>query len=501
MIKKRILIYLILIGLSSANGMIEGMGLQPIDTMAHSLSLLDAIRLAKDRSVEADVALQQLRAAYWRWRTYRAELLPGVNLAATLPNYQRAYSLYQQPDGSYNFIHSNVLRTAGRISVDQNIWLTGGKLSLVTSLEHINPLGTDGGSKHFMSIPISLALSQPIFGLNETKWNRRIEPIRYEEARRRFVTKTEEVSVNCIDYYFSALLAREELKNAETNLRNTAQLIEVAQAKRKIGKLSENELRAVEISYASVSSHILARRTSLRGAEMALNIFLGFQADESVQLLLPADTLFSPVSYERIMDLARANHPFVDEMKRRMLEAELALARAKAERTQIELTAQVGYAGRADNLSDAYGGRLQENTSISIGLRIPLLDWGRSRGRVRMAESNRRLEENLIRQEKERWQRQIFLLVENYNNQLQSLELAKRTDSIAQARYHTAVETFSIGAISTLDLNAAQDAKDLARTSLVEALHRYWSYYYHLRSLTAYDLMREEEIDIPNEEL
>lgn len=134
-------------------------------------------------------------------------------------------------------------------------------------------------------------------------------------------------------------------------------------------------------------------------------------------------------------------------------------------------------------------------------MRIPLVDWGRGRGRIRLAESNRRLEEHRLRQEEERWHRQIFLLVEKHNNQLRVLELARRTDSIAQARYHTAVETFTVGAISTLDLNAAQDAKDLARTSLVRALHHYWSYYYNLRSLTAYDPVRDEEIDIPMEEL
>ena len=75
------------------------------------LSLTEAIRLARKQSVDAAVALQELRAAYWQWRTYRAELLPGVNLTATLPDYRRAYSLYQQPDGSYSFVRSAPVRT------------------------------------------------------------------------------------------------------------------------------------------------------------------------------------------------------------------------------------------------------------------------------------------------------------------------------------------------------------------------------------------------------
>ncbi len=499
---KKYALILLAYGLTLLGGSDSAAKAQDIaDSEAVRLPLTEAIRMAREHSVDAAVALQELRAAYWQWRTYRAELLPGVNLTATLPDYRRAYSLYQQPDGSYNFVRTNVLRTAGQVSIDQNIWLTGGKLSLVSSLEHINPLGTQGADKHFMSVPISLTLSQPLFGLNETKWSRRIEPVRYEEARRRFVAGTEEVSVNCIEHYFSALLAREQLNNAETNLRNTAKLVEVARAKKKIGKLSENELRAVEISHASASSAILTSRTALHGAEMALCIFLGLQPDARLALSLPSDTTFVPVSYEQVMELARRNHPFVGEMKRRMLEADRSLARAKAERFSVELMAQIGYAGRADNLPDAYGSRLQDNSSVSVGVRIPIVDWGRGRGRIRMAESNRRLEEHRLRQEEEQWHRQIFLLVEHYNNQLQALALAQRTDSLAQARYQTAVETFTVGAISALDLTTAQDAKDAARTSLVKALHHYWSYYYNLRSLTAYDLVRNEEIAINMEEI
>ena len=56
----------------------------------------------------------------------------------------------------------------------------------------------------------------------------------------------------------------------------------------------------------------------------------------------------------------------------------------------------------------------------------------------------------------------IFLLVANFNNQAQQLEIAREADRIAQRRYNTSVETFMIGRISTLDLNDAQQSKDEA---------------------------------------
>ena len=52
----------------------------------------------------------------------------------TLPSYKKSYSPYQQSDGSYTFVRNNSMGLSGVLSVDQNIWLTGGKLSLTSSL-------------------------------------------------------------------------------------------------------------------------------------------------------------------------------------------------------------------------------------------------------------------------------------------------------------------------------------------------------------------------------
>ncbi len=97
-----------------------------------------AIATARAGSVDAAVALNELKTAYWEYRTFRADLLPEVNLEATLPSYRKNYSSYQLEDGTYTFVRNNVLQMAGNLSVQQNIWLTGGTLSLTTSLDYLN---------------------------------------------------------------------------------------------------------------------------------------------------------------------------------------------------------------------------------------------------------------------------------------------------------------------------------------------------------------------------
>ncbi|MBQ8520952.1 MAG: TolC family protein, partial [Bacteroides sp.] len=100
-----------------------------------SITLDEAILIARTQSVDAAVALNELKTAYWKYRTYRADLLPEVNLSAVVPSYSKSYNSYQQSDGSYTFVRNNYMQMNGQLSIDQNIWLTGGTLSLNTSLD------------------------------------------------------------------------------------------------------------------------------------------------------------------------------------------------------------------------------------------------------------------------------------------------------------------------------------------------------------------------------
>lgn len=174
------------------------------DTLGYerNITLAEAIALARTQSVDAAVALNELKTAYWEYRTFRADLLPEVNFTGTLPNYNKSYSSYQNSDGSYTFVRNNTLGLSGELSIDQNIWFTGGKLSLTSSLDYVRQLGSNG-QPQFMSIPIGLELTQPIFGVNNLKWNRRIEPVRYAEAKAAFISATEQVTMSTITYFLN----------------------------------------------------------------------------------------------------------------------------------------------------------------------------------------------------------------------------------------------------------------------------------------------------------
>lgn len=464
-----------------------------------TITLDEAITLARVQSVNAAVALNELKTAYWEYRTFRADLLPEVNFSATVPGYSKSYSSYQQSDGSYTFVRNNYMQMSGELSIDQNIWLTGGTLSLNTSLDFMKQL--DGEKiKRYMSVPIALTLNQPIFGVNTFKWDRRIEPVRYAEAKAAFLSATEEVTMTTINYFFNLLLAKENVGIARQNLENAEKLYEVAKAKRRMGQISENDVLQLKLNMLNAQSTLTDNESTLKSNMFRLRSFLALGETEELEPVLPDTLPTMLLNYQDVLEKALANNSFAHNIRRRQLEADYEVAKAKGNLRQITLFAQVGYTGTDQTFKGAYD-PLKDNQVVEVGFRIPLLDWGKRRGQVKVAKSNREVVQSRLRQETMDFNQDLFILVEQFNNQRSQLGIAEEADLIAQKRYKTNVETFMIGKISTLDLNDAQVSKDEARQKHINELFWYWYYYYQLRSLTLWDFEKNTNIDADFEKI
>ncbi len=480
---------------------VVSLGLRAADTatQVRQISLEEAILLARTQSVDAAVALNELKTAYWEYRTFRADLLPEVNFSATLPSYNKSYNAYQAEDGSYSFVRSNYMQMNGALSIDQNIWLTGGKLSLTTSLDFLKQL--DGNeAERYMSVPVVLRLSQPIFGVNNMKWNRRIEPVRYAEAKAAFLSATEQVTMTTINRFFNLLLAKENVSIARQNLDNAKKLYDVAKAKRRMGQISENDLLQLELNVLTASSTLTNNESELKSNMFALRSFLGLGETEELEPVVPGTFPSITLLYDDVLQKALSNNSFAHTIRRRQLEADYDVAKARGNMRQINLFAQVGFTGTSNEFRTAYD-RLKDNQVVEVGVQIPILDWGKRRGKVKVAESNREVTQSRLRRETMEFNQNIFILVEQFNNQQEQLRLADAADNIARRRYHTNVETFMIGKISTLDLNDAQTKKDEARQKHINELFYYWYYYYQLRSLTLWDFHANSNIDADFEKI
>ena len=490
------------------------------------LSLDECITMARNQSVEAAVARGELQSAYWQWRSYRADLLPEVSFSATLPSYNKRYTSYQQADGGVSFVRNDYLGLSGSLYVTQKIWPTGGTLTIESSLDFLHqfqnstPQGGAGGGlrNQFMSLPIAVTLSQPLFGVNHMKWSRRLEPLRYREAQARFLTETEEVAMQAINHFFNLLMAIEQVGIARQNLQTAEKLYEVALAKRQMGSISENDVLQLRLDMLTARSALTNSESTCQARQFALRSFLDVEADIVPVVPMPptqthaSDPLPAPpeggagrgsgggegesflhLNYEDVLAHALENNAHATTIRRRQLEADYSVAVARANRQSINLYAQLGYTGTGTSVGGAYRDLLSKEV-VQVGFTVPILDWGKRKGQRRLAESNREIVRGQLRKQAQEFRQDIFVLTEQFNNQAEQLRIAIEADAIAQRRYHTNVETFKIGSISTLELSDAQTAKDQARLSRIAQLYNYWLYYYQLRSIALWDFIEDRTI-------
>ncbi|MCC8147278.1 MAG: TolC family protein [Bacteroidales bacterium] len=464
-----------------------------------TLNLYEVIKLAQRQSVDAAVAVNELKKAYWEYHTFKADQLPEINFTGTLPSYKKNYERYLQSDGSYTYLHTNSLGLEGEISVLQNISLTGGKIFLNTSLDFTHQTGSNDYNE-FMSLPVNLILEQPVFGVNKHKWNRRIEPLRYKEAKAAYIESVEEVTIHTIRHFFNLLLAKENLNIAFQNHENADKLYEIALAKREIGYISESEVMQLNLSALQAKGFVTEALSDLNANMFGLRSFLGLDETIFIEPVMPEYIPYLKIEYSEALEKALENNSFAQSILRQQMEADYAVETAKGNQRNISLYASIGYSGKGKDLESAYK-PLDDSQVIQVGVTIPLLDWGKRKGKVKVAESNREVTLSQIKREEMNFNQNIFLLVENFNNQAGQLEIAKQADIIAEKRYETSIETFMIGKINVLDLSDAQRSKDEAKIKHIQELYEYWDYYYNIHSLTLYDFIEKKTLDAEFEEI
>lgn len=461
-----------------------------------TVNLPEAIQRSVSISVDAVVARNQFKSSYWGYRTYKAELLPEVTLNTTLPYYSKSYNAFQNSDGTYTFVSNDYSKIDAGISISQNIPLTGATLSVESSFQRLEQYGGNGSTR-YMAIPGSITLQQPIFGFNRVKWLQKIEPVKYQGAKQQLVADMEDVSNTAIQYYFNLLLGQINMEIAQQNLKNTEKLYTIAEARRKIGQISENDLLQLKVSLLKAESYLTDAQASLSSRMFQLRSFLGYGEDIIIKPAIPEGLLsrMPVLSYPQVVTLARENNPFTQNIQKRMLEASRDVSQAKADRWNATLFVSFGMSGQEDRFAQAFNSNnWRNNQVVNVGIKIPILDWGKSKGKVKIAEANREVENSKIEKEQIDFNQNVYLRVQNFNSQSKQLELAKETDIIAQQRYNTSIEAFVLGKIDVLNLNDSQSSKDEARRNYIEQMYLLWSYYYQIRSLTLYDFLDNKEI-------
>lgn len=464
------------------------------------LTLDDVVSLASEQSPNALIAKHRFRASYWQYRTFVAEYRPSLSLTGTLPDYSTAYSrVWNSVTQQWEYASTNVLQTTGSLSLNQNIGLTGGSISLGSDLTYEKDFERDADK--YITSPINIRLTQPLFRYNELRWQKKIEPLKYEEARKTYLSNVENVHLMAVQYFFNLALAQINREIAETNMQNADTLYQIARGRYNLGTIAEDELLQMELSYLNAGTAINESEINLRDRELKLRSFLGFNKTVRIELIIPNDIPDLQVEVSEVLRLAEENNPELVGLERQLVEAQSSVAQAKAEKgLNANLTASYGLRDQDPVISMAYDQPNQQQ-SIRVGFSLPILDWGLGRGRYKMAQSSQELTQVQVEQSRVDFEQNLLLDVQQFNLQDDQVKIAAKSDTVAAKMYEVTKQRFLIGRIDVLELNNADTKKDQNKRSYIQALNNYWSYFYNIRALTLFDFVNNKPLETDYEKL
>lgn len=458
------------------------------------ISLGEAIEIAKDQSPSALVAKHNFLASYWQFRAFRAQLLPSLNLSATLGNYNRSLVPLQNSEtGEINYVANNNLKNSLSLSIDQNIALTGGRISLFTSLYRLDQFNSETPAM-YNSQPINITYIQPLRTYNNLKWDKVTEPKRYERAKRRYLEQMENITGNVIPLYFDVLQAQQRLAMSSKNYDNTVSLYKLTKERFERGMVSKNDVLQLELRMINENLSINDHKLTLDMRMLRLKTFMGYNEHVELELEVPDSGPEITLNFDEVLDKAYKNSSFLLDNELNLLSAEQEVERNRANTgIQANLNAQFGLTQQGDELGTAYSNPMDQQI-ISLGLRLPIIDWGLGKGRVKMARSRQELIKAQVDQEFNEFKQNVFIKVIQFNNQVEQCNLSSRADSIARERYENARQRFLDGTIGVTELNNAQNEKDQASNRYINDLGNFWQYYFNIRRMSLYDYLKREDL-------
>ena len=465
-------------------------------------TLDEVITIAQKQSPDALKAKHSFRHSYWSYRFFKATYLPNLKLDATMPNINRTIAAVPSQDGSINYTPQSLTSYSVNLSLNQEIGFTGGQVSLNTGLSRMDNYYTDTTTSQFLANMINVSIRQPIFNYNPYKWLKKIEPMKYEAAKRVVVEQNEKIASTAVDHFFSLLIAQLDRQIAYKNQSNYDTLYNIAMGRYTLGKIAENELLQLELNLLKATAELENSELKYENSFFTFKSYLRIKDDVPVELIPPAITPDFAISPEKAIAEAIVNSSDGLNFKRRLLEAESDVNRAKMQgRFDAELYAVLGLTQTSDAFSSAYLNPLDEERII-LGITVPILDWGRAKGNIKMAESNEDLVKTAVEQEIIDFKQNVFIRVMEYNMQKNQMFIAAKSDTVAQKRFEITQKRYMIGKINdVLELRMAQLDNDNARVGYYRALNSYWKSYYEIRRLTLYDFHRDRQISLGIDDL
>jgi outer membrane protein TolC len=436
---------------------------------------------------------------YWQYRFFRSNYNPQVRMdnISSGALYRNSITPIRQPDGSLVYLPVNQFNPGVNLSLQQPIQWTGGIVAVNSNYNYIHDISNH--ISQWNGSPLNVSITQPLLAFNPYKWDKRIEPIRFEESKRDYAEGMEKISSDAVNFFFNVMDAQVNLQIAKFNLAYNDTIYKIEQGRYNIGTTSEDKLLQVELQLLRSRQDVGRGNLDLQTASLDLRTYMGLRNGQSFSLVLPEVIPAIVVSEEEALAHAKRTRSAYAAFERRKFEADQAVAQVRGQLYQVNLTAAYGLNNKGNSLGELYQSPAKQQIA-GVGFNIPILDWGRRRAQMKTAYAQKRLNDYVIQQDEVTFEQQILTQVRQFELLYMQIEITKKADEVALKRYIVAQNRYLIGKIDITNLNIALTEKDAARRGYIGSLRQFWTAYFDLRRLTLFDFAERKYLYNPNNE-
>ena len=466
------------------------------DSLKVSLSLRNVVDLAISQSSAVKYVQNRDVNYYWRWKNHQTRFRPQLTLSGDLPNFENQTKPIVQPDGSINFNQVTQLETSAQLAISQPIPIMGAYVYAASGIVRLQDF--NNSTVGFSGFPVSVGITQPLFAYNWMKWAQMTEPLVYEESQKNFIESIEEISYNATSLFFRYLRIQTDYSLAESNLKNSRDNLKIAEVKKGLGNISDNDFSRIQLSVFNAQKALNNARISLKNADYELKKYIGLDQNQVIELIIPLDIYLWEVDADKALEESLANRKETPQFERRLIQADRELTQAKRNAgVSATLRMSYGISNSADNFSGIYQ-QPEQQQNVRMELSLPILDWGRSESQIKLAESQRELVLYDVEQDRLDFERGVLVQVEQFNLIKSQIETAEAADQVAEEGYLIALKKFQNGEISITDLNISLAEREEAKRDYIRSIENYWESYFRLRELTLFDFEFNQKIHYTN---
>lgn len=462
-------------------------------TKCYSTSLEDVLYIYTINCPKAKLIRYKYENNRLEFENYKKSFLPSISFGFSPLSLNRNYKLLQDPiSGQYSYVEDYSNSSSTDISISQKIGMTGGSISLSSSLGYLREFSINRNS--FSSSPIYISYRQPLLGgYKQYKYNKSIMHMQHEYSLKDFCNSMSLEQNKVLDMYLNAYASKLQCEVIQQNLLTGDTLLYFAKIKLNNGLITKYEYNKIELQQLQSEQESTNKKRAYK--EKILELCTELQIGE-IDVESPKESeLPVLLDSEKVLSLVHQNNPqyLNNEIQRKQAEYSR-MQTINSLRFNGDVSLSYGMNQFGESLKTVYSHPGQRQ-SVSITLSFPVFQWGINNNKRKIANNDYETSIVTIEQSEKEFDNSIINKIDEYHAIYKSYLLSKKSFELLKEQYKLSVKRFGMGKISVYELTS--DYKSL-QTSMVDyssSLKNLYSSYFALRHLALYDFIKDEKLE------